>query len=214
MTESHPLGDIQNVTGLPTKTNGTGVDVHGSIVDQVLDLDDFLASDIRLALKQASFYTRPDLEAQIEERNAELDALTDSQGRPLPVLDRAVGDGARSAAVVAQEVADLQAEYAASRRVIVMQQLDEDEWAEFQTKWKAAVAEDPPYPPDFYVDLISRCAIRPPLPADKIPAFRKRVGAPAFDVIWQTAWQLNTQSGVSIPKSLLSSTVLRQQQHG
>lgn len=207
MTESHPLGDV----------NGTGpttLDVGGSIVDQVLDLDDFLASDIRLALKQAAFYTRPDLEADIEELNAELDSLTDANGRPLPVLDPAVGDGERSAAVVAQELYTLQKEYGASRRVIVMQQLDEDEWAQYQAKWKTALNEDPPYPPDFYVDLITRCAIRPKVTAEQVPALRKRVGAPAFDAIWQTAWQVNTRSGVSIPKSSLSSVVLRQQQHG
>lgn len=212
MTEQqtqHPLGDV----------NGTGpvavaVDVEKSIVDTVLDLDDFLAGDVRLALKQASFYVRADLEAEIEELNAELDSLTDAQGRPLPILDAAVGDGERSASVVAHELADLQKEYARSRRVIVMQQLDEDEWAEFQAKWKTALNNAPPYPPEFYVDLISRCAIRPKIPADKLPEFRKRVGAPAFDNIWRTAWEVNTRSGVSIPKSLISSAVLRQQQPG
>lgn len=210
MTDTHPLGDI---TGNGT-TSPTAVDVHGSIVDQVLDLDDFLSSDVRLALKQAAFYTRPDLEAEIEERNAELDALTDSQGRPLPVMDKAIGDGTRTAQTVAQEVADLQKEYAASRRVIVLQQLNEDDWAEFQTKWKSALQEAPPYPPEFYVDLLARSAISPKLPADKIPELRQHVGAPAFEAIWRAAWHVNTRSGVDIPKSLLSSAVLRLQQHG
>lgn len=205
MTE-HPLGN----------PNGTAplLDPGKSIVDTVLDLDDFLSGDVRLALKQASFYTRGDLEAEIEELNAELDSLTDSQGRPLPVLDASIGDGERSASVVAQELLDKQREYARSRRVIVMQQLDEDDWAAFQAQWKDALAQQPPYPPEFYADLISKCALRPQIPAEKIAAFRKRVGAPAYEEIWRAAWTVNTQSGVSIPKSLLSSAVLRQQQPG
>jgi hypothetical protein len=205
MTE-HPFGNPNGTTELP------GIDK--SIVDSVLNLDDFLAGDVRLALKQASFYTRPDLEAEIEELNAELDSLTDSQGRPLPVLDATVADGERSAAVVAQLVADKQREYAQSRRVIVMQQLDEDDWAAFQALWKDALAKDPPYPPEFYADLISKCALRPAIPADKVAEFRKKVGAPAYEEIWRAAWQVNTQSGVSIPKSLLSSAVLRLGQRG
>lgn len=208
------MNDEATVFGNPNGSAPTAIDVEKSIVDQVLDLDDFLAGDIRLALKQASFYTRPDLEAQIEEKNAELDTLTDAQGRPLPVLDASVGDGERSAPVVAQELYDLQKEYGRSRRVIVMQQLNEDEWAAFQAQWKTELQNDPPYAPEFYVDLISKCAINPKLPADKLPEFRKRVGAPAFDAIWRTAWEANTRSGVSIPKSLLSSAVLRQQQPG
>jgi hypothetical protein len=215
MTE-HPLGNhdvINDGLGNPIREVPT-IDVGKSIVDTVLDLDDFLSGDVRLALKQASFYTRADLEAEIEELNAELDSLTDSQGRPLPVLDPSMGDGERSAPVVAQELLELQREYARSRRVIVMQQLDEDDWAAFQAQWKDALTQQPPYPPEFYADLITRCALRPPIPADKIGAFRKRVGAPAYEEIWRTAWAVNTQSGVSIPKSLLSSAVLRQGQPG
>lgn len=207
MTESHPLGDVNGTTP-------TAVADHTSIVDQVLDLDDFLSSDVRLAVKQGAFYTRPDLEAAIEDLNAELDSLTDAQGRPLPVLDRAVGDGERSALVVAQELADLQKEYARSRRVIVMQQLNDDGWAEFRATWKTALDGNPPYPPEFYSDLISRCAVRPKIPADKVPELRQKLGGPAFDALWQAAWSVNTQSGVSIPKSFLSSTVLRQQTPG
>lgn len=208
-TEQHPLGDIHG--------NGTGtgtLPALPSIADAVLDLDDFLASDIRLALKQASFYTRPDLEAEIEELNAELDSLTDSQGRPLPVLDASIGDGERSVEVVNNELLEKQREYAASRRVIVMQQLDEDDWAQFQAQWKEELAAPPPYPPEFYNQLIHKCAIRPEIPLNKIAAFRQRVGAPAWEEIWRTAWAVNTQSGVSIPKSWLSSAVLSQQRPG
>jgi hypothetical protein len=203
----HPLGDL-NGTGLATAVVG---DPSKSIVDSVLDLDDFLSRDIRLAKKQAAFYTRPDLEAEIEELNDELDSLTDSQGRPLPVMDESIADGERSASVVASELLAKQKEYAASRQVVIFEQLDEDEWAAFQVQWKDALAKEPPYPAEFYADLIGRCALRPKIPADKVAQLRKHLGAPAFEELWRAAWSVNTRSGVSIPKSLLSSAVLRQQ---
>lgn len=189
--------------------------VRTSVVDTVFDLDEFLAADIRLAEKQAAFYTRPDLEAQIEELNAELDSLTDANGRPLPDPDRSLEEG-RTAQVVMVELAAVQKEYAASRRSILMRQLDTDDWDAFQTQWKEEIAKEPPAPrdPAFYADLISRCAIKPEIPADKIAPMRKRIGAPAFEEIWRAAWNVNTRSGVSIPKSWLSSAVQRQLPQG
>jgi hypothetical protein len=98
--------------------------------------------------------------------------------------------------------------------VIVMQQLDEDDWAAFQAQWKDALAKEPPYPPEFYADLITKCALRPKIPADKVAEFRKKVGAPAVRGDLADGVGGEHQSGVSIPKSLLSSAVLRQQQPG
>jgi hypothetical protein len=197
-TEQHPLGNV----------NGTAVDAK-SIVDQVLDLDEFLAAEVRLAVRQAAFYTRGDLEASIDELNAELNSLTDSQGRPLPVLDGDL-EAARPARVVASELLEVQKEYAASRRVILMQQLDQDDWAAFQQRWKEELTKNPPYAAEFYEDLITRSAMKPKITVEQLRALRKKLGAPAFDELWQSAWGVNTQSGVSIPKSLLSSDVLRQ----
>jgi hypothetical protein len=195
-------------------TNGASAPAHTSIIDEVLNLDEFLAADVRLAQKQAAWYTKPDLEARIEQLIAELDPLTDPNGRPLLVNRDDSLEESRTAEVVATELAAVQREYAASRRYILMQQLDQDDWDAFQAEWKDALANDPPYPPEFYAALISRCAIRPKIPADKVAPLRKKIGAPAFDVVWQTAWNVNTRSGVSIPKSLLSSVVLRAGQRG
>lgn len=176
-----------------------------SIVDSVLNLDEFLAREVRLAVKQAAFYTRPDLEAELEELNAELDSITDANGRPLNDLDESLGGGGRSVAVVKQEILDKQREYAASRQVVLMQQLDEDDWAEFQAKWKDALAKEPPYPPEFYSDLICRTALKPRITPEQLVKLRKRVGSPVFEELWRTAWEVNTRSGVSIPKSWLAS---------
>lgn len=205
MTE-HPLGDVNG--SAPTAT----VD-KTSLVDSVLDLDDFLARDVRLALKQAAFYTKPELEADIEELNAELDSLVDAAGRPLPDTDRSMEEG-RTFETVRMELAAAQKAYAASRRVILVQQLDQDDWDAFQTKWKEDLAKQPPYPPEFYEDLIVQCAHKPTFTVEQVRTFRKKVGAPAFEQLWQAAWEVNTRSGVSIPKSWLSSTVQRQPQLG
>lgn len=207
--QDHPLGDItgNGETSLPA-------DVGRSIVDELLDLNDFLSGDIRLAVTQAAFYTRPELEADITSLNAELDSITDSQGRPLTEVDPAVGDGERSVPVVQQELLAKQRQYAASRRVVLMQQLDVDDWTAFQEKWKEAMAGSPPYPPAFYIELITRCATNPKIDAENLAQLRKRVGQPAYDALWRSAWNVNTESGVSIPKSLLSSAVSRQQQRG
>jgi hypothetical protein len=219
----HPLGaDSYNPDASPTEVpdlgvpgNGNGVKAHTSIVNEVLDLDEFLAQDVRLAQKQGAWYTRPDLEAQIEQLNAELDSITDSNGRPLQTTDSSMEDS-RSAATVAMELVEVQKEYAASRRYILMQQLDQDDWDAFQTQWKDEISKQPPTPrvPEFYADLLSKCAVSPKIPADKVAELRKRLGAPAFEEIWRAAWNVNTQSGVSIPKSFLSSAVQRQAQLG
>jgi hypothetical protein len=199
---AHPLGNI----------NGTDVDAK-SIVDEILNLDEFLSAELRLATKQAAFYTRPDLEAEIEAKNAELNSLTDSQGRPLPVLDGDLEDD-RSARTVASEVLELQKEYGASRRVVLMQQMDQDDWAAFQLKWKEELLKEPPYAPAFYEDLICSSALKPKIDVDQLRQLRKKLGAPAFEELWRSAWAVNTQSGVSIPKSSLSSGVLRLGQLG
>jgi hypothetical protein len=200
----HPLGVI----------NGTEPVDSKSIVDQVLDLDEFLSADVRLATTEAAWYIRPDMQAEIEHLNAELDSLTDSQGRPLVVTDESMADGERSAKVVTAELLEKQKEYASFRRVIIMQQLDEDDWTAFQEKWKDELKKNPPYVPAFYEELIIRCAIRPTINVEQLRQLRKRVGAPVFEELWGKAWAVNTRSGVSIPKSWLSSNVQRQQQPG
>lgn len=203
----HPLGaDLDT----PSDDLIVGNGANTSIINSVLNLDEFLAADIRLAQKQAAWYTRPDLEAVIEELNAELEGLTDTEGRPLTDAEATMEDS-RTAQTVAAELVGVQKEYAASRRYILMQQLDQDEWTEFQATWKKVLDEDPPYPPDFYADLISRCAVKPKIRREQVDDLRKRMGAAAFDVVWSAAWAVNTRSGVSIPKSYLSSVVRRQQ---
>lgn len=214
VTGSHPLGDLDGTQTDAQAAAAAAVNgMQRSIVDTIFDFDELESGNIRLAITQAAWYTRADLEAQIEALNAELDSLTDSQGRPLPVIDESMAE-VRSARTVASELAAVQKTYAASRRVVLMQQLDEDDFQAFQSKWKDDMAKGYPYPAAFYVELITRCAIKPTISEEQLAALRKKVGRPAYDELWRKAWNVNTQSGVSIPKSSLSSAVLSQQQRG
>jgi hypothetical protein len=56
--------------------------------------------------------------------------------------------------------------------------------------------------------------VAPRMTVEQVRALRKRVGRPVYDTLFNTAWAVNTRSGVSVPKSLLSSAVLRQQPLG
>jgi hypothetical protein len=204
----HPLGDIDGTSSTTTATVE-----QPSIVDTILNLDDFLAADVRLAEKTARFCTKPELEARIEDLHAELDALTDNDGRPLATDDDLAGAG-RSASVVNAELVAAQREYATAMRSVRMRQMDEDDWTAFQARHKATINDGPPYPVGFYEDLIVRTAVAPKFTAAKLQAFRKKVGHPSFNELAQTAWAVNTSSGVSVPKSPLSSAVQRHLQRG
>lgn len=200
----HPLGNIAPAdTYVPEATSAK------SIVDTVLNLDELLAADIRLAEKTYRFSINPALEARMEDLSAELGNLVDAQGRPKATIDASMADGARSAHAVALELEDLEVEYAASMRTGRVRQMDEDDWTAFQTKWKTALNDLPPYPVEFWEQLIVKCATQPTFTAEQLRQLRKKVGHPAFTAIADSAWAANTQSGVSVPKSSLSSAVLR-----
>jgi len=205
----HPLGNIDGTT-----VPAPDLDAGKSIVDTILNLDDFLAADVRLAEKTARFCTQPELEARIETLHAELDSLTDNDGRPLATDDDDLAGAERSANVVNSELITAQREYAAAMRSVRMRQMDEDDWVAFMKTHQKDLDEGIPYPPSFYEDLIVGTAVAPRFTVAKLQAFRKKVGHPAFNELSQTAWAVNTQSGVSVPKSPLSSAVSRHLQRG
>jgi hypothetical protein len=212
----HPLGatDDQNEISVFGNPNGVSPQTKAaSVVDRILDLDALLSADVRLAEKSARFSTKPDIEARMEELVAELETLVDSQGRP-KIMDASMSDGVRSAEVVSREVNALEDEYAASMVTVRVRQMDEDDWTAFQAKWKTVLAEMPPYPVAFYDELITKSATQPTFTAEQVRGLRAKVGHPAFNAIAQAAWAVNTESGVSVPKSSLSSAVLRHIERG
>lgn len=205
-TPTHPLGNVADPDA-PT-------DDAKSIVDTLFKLDELMSGAVRRARKSASFYIRPDLEARLDELDAELASLVDSQGRPRTIIDQAVGDGTRSAESVALERQEVAIEMEASRRRIVFEQVDEDRWAAHLAKHKDTLDGEPPFTAEFYEETISMSAVQPTLSIDEVREIRKRMGRPVFDLLFSKAWDVNSRSGVSIPKSLISSAVLSQRTSG
>jgi hypothetical protein len=186
-----------------------------SIVDTILDLDALMSADVRRAEGTARFALRPDLEADIDELEAELEQLTDRQGNPLPTPDRAVGevgdDGepVRTAYDVALEIQTKRAELGASFKSVRMRQIPDEDWLAFEARWKKATDDGPPYPVQFWNELIAMSAFLPKIPIERLPGMRKKLGHPPMDVLGKKAWEVNAIAGVSIPKSPLSSAVLK-----
>lgn len=182
-----------------------------SIVDTILELDAFLSAEVRLAEKTARFCTRPDIEADIDALELELEQLVDANGKPRD-NDPALGEG-RTAYDVAAEIQERRHEYAAAMRSVRMRQMDDTTWQAFRDKHSAAFGDDVDLPARrvMYDDLLVASAAAPKLTHAKLEQLRGRVGSPQIDELVNTAWHVNTQSGVSVPKSLISSAVLRQQ---
>jgi hypothetical protein len=184
-----------------------------SIIDNILNLDTYMSGDVRRAEKTARFCSKPWLEAEIDELQFELEGLVDPLGNPLPgVGEHAVGEKVRTPQQVALEIQTLQAEMGASFVSVRMAQMPSEKWNEFTTTWREVIERGAPYPNDFYNKLIEVSAKTPTITADQAAELRKKLGHPQMDVLANAAWVVNTESGVSIPKSSLSSLVLRQAQ--
>jgi len=183
-----------------------------SIIDNILNLDTYMSGDVRRAEKTARFCSKPWLEADIDELQFELESIVDNMGNPLPVGEHAVGEQVRTPQQVALEIQTLQAEMGASFVSVRMAQLPSDKWQEFRTKWREVLEKGAPFPNDFYNELIEVSAKAPTITAAQAAELRKKLGDPQMDVLANAAWVVNTESGVSIPKSSLSSLVLRQAQ--
>lgn len=210
-TAPSPFGSPTSDPTVTPAAPGVGLP---SIVDTILDLDEFLSGDVRRAEKTARFATKPWLEADIEEREYELAGLVDAQGRVVKNgIDAAVSSGGGRALELATEIQQLQAEYAASFRSIRLGQLPDDDWRAFEHKHRDAMqaaGQGTPVPKSVWDELITKCALHPKISQAQLDQLRKKVGSPALSDIEQKAWDVNTKSGVSIPKSPISSRVLRQ----
>lgn len=211
MPDERSLGDDTTVPPAPDSPFGTPNPAPGtppvepppvSIIDTILQLDDFLSGDVRRAEKTARFCSKPWLEAEIDELVFELEGLTDEQGNPRPGQEKA-------AEAKAIEIQTLQAEMGAAFVSVRMAQLASDKWQEFRATWREVLDKGAPYPNDFYNQLIEVSAKTPAITAEQVVALRGKLGDPQMDVLASAAWAVNTESGVSIPKSSLSSHVLR-----
>lgn len=199
----------------PTLAPAADEQAATNFINEFLDLDEVLSAQVHLAEKTEVLYTKPHIEAEINALELELQRLTDGTGAPVLAADdeASVGDaapeGQRTARDVALEIQAKRREYAESGRKIVLRQLPSDDWLAFEAHWKQALDKGAPYPPEMWDDLISKSAVRPEMPAAKVKALRKKFGNPTLYVLGMTCWKLNTESGVSVPFSQLSSAVLK-----
>lgn len=192
--------------------------IDTSIIDEILDIDALLASNIERAERSEVLYTKPHLEAKIDALEAELERLNIGSDSNSPDGEAAVGDapaaGGRSPEVVAREIQALRREYAASGRLVRLRQLPSEEWTSFEATWKDALSKPPPFPAAMWDDLIAKCAIAPELPVAKVRDLRKKLGHPPLHKLALTCWDLNTEAGVSVPFSRLSSDALKPKRPG
>lgn len=173
-----------------------------SIIDTILNLDEYLSGDVRRAEKISRFAGKPWLEADIDQLVFELQNLVDSDGTAL------AGQEVR-AVEVATQIQTKQAEYGAAFVYVRMGQMSSEDWKAFTDTWKDTIGRSGPRPNSFYDALIEGTAIDPKISRAQVEALRKKLGDPQMDVLASDAWEVNANSGVSIPKSQLSSLVLR-----
>lgn len=207
---AHPLGDID---GTNPAAPSPVVD-QPSIVDTILDLDAFLSGDVRRAETTFRFFTEPDRIANIELLQAELETLVDGSGQPLqPVGERAMGEAeGRTARVVAQELRDEQVALAKSARFIRLRAIEPADFLDWRKKWGDQLDKTmDEQPAEMWEHLVAATAVAPAVPLEKIPALRQKLGVAKYEELVFKAWRVNTTTGVSVPKSLLSSRVLQQQ---
>lgn len=188
----------------PSDSASSGV---GSIVDSILDLDELLSGDVRRARKTVQICIKPWLEADLDRLEAELNSLTDERGEPLTSpADEPMATSERTAYVVANEYRDVQREYAAAMRSVVLEQMPQSEWATWQHANETKLENGDP---GAFNELIVKCAVQPEFTLEKLVQMRERLGHSQVNAIANGAWAVNTRSGVSVPKSSLSSHVLR-----
>ncbi|UUW88469.1 hypothetical protein [Pimelobacter simplex] len=187
------------------------------LIDDFLDLDEILSAQVHRAEKTEILYLKPHLEAEIDALEADLEKAVSNPRWLDAVGEVAVGDQADDSATaedLAEQIQSKRREYAESGKKVLLRQMPSDEWTEFEATWKKVLEAGSPYPAEMWDDLISKCAVRPTMPVDKLKALRKKLGHPPLHNLALTAWKLNTEGGVSVPFSRLSSDVLRPKAFG
>ena len=175
-SEERSLADQPPQTPDPVSPFGPFVNPAGpnppvevaSIVDTILELDEFLSGDVRRAEKSARFCTKPWLEADIDELDADLQPLIDSVGNPRPGSEESARD-------LSMRIQAIRVEMGQAFRTVRMGQLSSDDWKAFNTKHRAVLDKGAPYPVEFYDELIAVSALRPLIPVEKVRLLRSSV---------------------------------------
>lgn len=182
-------------------------DEPGSIIDTILELDQLLSADVRRAEGTFRLFRRGDLLAVITDLEDQLAAITDDMGRPV-TDDDSLADSGQARSLALQIQATRKA-YAAASGNIRLTQIDPDEWEAFRTKWKRELEKPEGPGTNFWNALIAETVSQPKLTQTQVIKMRQLYGGPQLDKLGQACWQINTQAGASVPKSPLSSLVLK-----
>lgn len=204
-----------------------------AFINDFLELDQILAGDVRRAEDTHRIFLRPDLLAEISALEDKLETLveeddTEIEGialKPDPLAasgERALGEEptkeparktspvSEAAKTLVAEIAAVQAEYRKHSGLLRLRQLDGDEWEEFRTHWRKDLDKGTgDLPQTFWNQLISKTVIQPAMTVDQVAKMRKSYGEPQVNLLGRRCFALNTQGGVSVPKSRLSSDVQR-----
>jgi hypothetical protein len=172
--------------------------------ETILTLDELMNS-ARRPERTARICLRPDLQADLDELEAQLGVYADSRGEFDP-SDEALAGGAVSE--LANRIQQVREQMQASMRSVRVRAMPKDEWATFVETHSDDKARDG-FKPDFWPLLVSKCAIAPTFNTEQVTALRSTLGQPAFDAIAVAAFKANTADGVDVPKSPLSSRALK-----
>lgn len=189
------------------KTEPIGEVNHPPLVETVLDLDEIMTEG-RRPERTARFCIRPDIEADIDELTYRLAELVDEDGKPLDGGDdESLVDGGEHLDI-ARQIEEKRAEMRKWMRSVRVRAMSKDEWLAFHTSMRDDKTDDG-YKPAFWIQLIVKCAIKPAFTDADVKKLRKQLGQPAVDMIGLACFRANTASGVDVPKSQLSSLVLK-----
>lgn len=172
-------------------------------------IDDIL-SRARTPERYAKVCLRGDLEARHEQLVRDLTPLIDAQGTVLdPDEEASLGEGtnASRAQQLAADLATVREEMAQNMWFPLFRGMPSDAMAVFN---EAHYPKKETAPLNDYNDrLIATCMVDPVVTVEQVRELRKKLGSRAMLELIKTATEVNTQGGVDIPFSPISSPALK-----
>lgn len=193
-------------TGAEAFTELTSASTERSIIDTILDLDALLSADIRRPEKLARIALRPDLEADLDH----VDALIDRAAQDLraaakvKAADAGLGEGGQAhgdPAGLLQRRRAIAAEMHENTFAVRLRAMPGEAWDSFEAEHKATILDRDADRGPMLDALVVACAIAPKIDAKQMAKLRQGLSPVALAELRNTAWLVNNQSGVDVPKS-------------
>lgn len=216
MTDQQPHSpnpDDVAMTDTPAAFGGSGdADTATSIIDTVLDLNAFMAADIRLPARTTYVQTRPHLFARRDELIEELKRYVDDRGNL--VGDEAAA-GERDGTVVMADLKVIQDALDAGRAAgkVIVEKMSTAAWDAFGKRF-ADELDEQRLTLEMRRQLVVDSPTTPAIDETAYDWIREHWGDPAIGAISDAAWDANTATGADQGKSPLYSLVQRQRARG